>query len=200
MAAKSKKHPLLIYHRRFAAWRLTALLIALSCGLLWWQAPAPVDTVVIRAGLLSAGVVAGLLFLYTALGPGLTYVQCRPSHLLVSTPLYRLAISYRRIHTTRPVLFAPVGVRWTKQWLVEPFAGRTALAVDLSGYPVERKFLRLWLNEFVLPGDFLGLLLVTPDWMTLSRDIESHRAEWKTRRKDAARDKNPLTSLSSRQY
>jgi hypothetical protein len=45
-----------------------------------------------------------------------------------------------------------------------------------------------------------GLLLVTPDWMALSLDIESHRATWKTHRKDAAKDKNPLTSLSSRQY
>jgi hypothetical protein len=36
--------------------------------------------------------------------------------------------------------------------------------------------------------------------MALSRDIESHRSTWKTHRKDAAKDKNPLTSLSSRQY
>ncbi len=200
MAAKSKRHPLLIYHRLFGAWRVPALLIALACGGLWWLNVAPVDDPVIRTALLVAAVAAGLLYLYTALGPRLSYVQCRPNYLLVSTPFYRLVISYRRIHTTRPVLFAPADVRWTKQWLVQPYRGLTALAVDLSSYPVRRGFLRLWLNEFVLPADFMGLLLVTPDWMTLGRDIDTHRSEWKTRRKDAAREPNPLTSMSSRQF
>lgn len=149
---------------------------------------------------MAISVVAGLLYVYTVVGPAFSYVQGLPNHLLLSTPLYRLAISCRRIHTTRPVMFSPQGVRWTKQWLIQPYVGRTALAVDLNGYPVERRFLQLWLNEFVLPSDFLGLVLVTPDWMALSRDIESHRSEWKMRRKDAERDKNPLTSLSARKY
>ncbi len=200
MPVRIRRHPLLIYHRLFAAWRMLALLIALGSAAAWWLNVPPVDTQVVRAGLLAMAVVAGLLFVYTALGPRLSYVECRPNHLLVSTPLYRLAVSYRRIYTTRPVLFAPAGVRWTKAWLAQPFVGRTALAVDLSGYPVSRGFLRLWLNEFVLPRDFLGLLLVTPDWMTLSLDIDSHRGAWKTRLKDSKRDLNPLTSLSSRQY
>lgn len=97
-------------------------------------------------------------------------------------------------------MFSPQSVRWTKQWLIQPYAGRTALAVDLHGYPVERRFLRLWLNESVLPSDFRGLLLVTPDWMALSREIETQRSAWMTRRKDAERDTNPLTSLSARKY
>ena len=176
------------------------MLTALGSGAVWWLNVPPMDTQVIRSGLLATLVVSGLLYLYTALGARLCYVQCRANHLLVSTPLYRLAVSYRRIQTTRPVLFAPADVRWTKQWLVQPFVGRTALAVDLNGYPVSRGFLRLWLNEFVLPKDLMGLLLVTPDWMTLSRDIDTHRGEWKTRLKDAKREKNPLTSLSPRQF
>jgi hypothetical protein len=196
----SPKHPLLIYRRLFSAWRTTALLIAVTSVPLWWLAPAPVNTLWLQAAFLTLTVVAGVLFVYTLVGPALSYVQCLPNHLLLSTPLYRLAISYRRIQTTRPVPFAPQGVRWTKRWLAESFAGQTALAVDLNGYPVERRFLRLWLNEFVLPQDLLGVLLLTPDWMHLSREIEAHRGAWKTHRKDAGRDQNPLTSLSARKY
>ena len=200
MAAKSKRHPLIIYRRLFEAWRLPALLIALGSGALAWAAPPPLDTMALRLALLAACMVAGLLYIYTVLGPRLSYVQCKPNHLLVSTPLYKLAVSYRRIHTTRPVRFAPADLHWSRQWLAQPYRGLTVLAVDLNGYPVSRRFLRLWLNEFVLPPDLLGLLLVTPDWMALSLDIESHRTSWKTHRKDAVKDKNPLTSLSSRQY
>jgi hypothetical protein len=201
MPAKSgRRHPLLVYQRLFSAWRVPALLICLGSGALWWLAPAPLNTIGVRLALLAACGVAGVLFIYTLLGPRLSYVQCRPNHLLVSTPLYKLAVSYRRIQTTRPVPFKPADVRASRRWLVDPYRGLTALAVDLNGFPVARRFLRLWLNEFVLPADLLGLLLVTPDWMALSRDIESFRSTWKTHRKDAGKDQNPLTSLSSRQY
>jgi hypothetical protein len=200
MSKSGRRHPLLVYRRLFGAWRLPALIIAVGSGALWWIAPAPLTTTAVRLALLATCGTALVLFVYTLVGPRLSYVQCRPNHLLVSTPLYRLAVSYRRIHTTRPVPFKPEGVPAGRQWLAAPYRGLTALAVDLNGLPVERRFLRLWFNEFVLPKEFVGLLLVVPEWMTLSREIESYRGEWKTHRKDAGKDKNPLTSLSSRRY
>lgn len=201
MALKAgRKHPLIIYHRLYHAWRLPALLIAAGSGAMTYLAPPPLNTLVVQLALWGVFVLSGLLFIYTLLGPRLAYVQCRPNYLLISTPLYRLSVSYRRINTTRPVRFAPEGVRASRQWLVQPYRGLTALAVDLNSFPVSRRFLRAWLNEFLLPPELHGLLLVVPQWMALSQELESFRAAWKTHRKDAGKEKNPLTSLSSRKY
>lgn len=197
MAGAGKRHLLLIYTRLYRTWRNPALLIAIFAGVLWWFAPAPLDQFLPQSALLATMIVSALLFVYAVAGERLTYVRCYPAYLRVSTPLYSLAISYDRIRTSRPVRFAPSGVRWTQRWLVEPFIGHTALALDLQGYPVSKGFLRLWFNRYVLPGDFLGLLFLTPDWMALSREIEVYRGEWKMRRR-TAREAAALTSITPR--
>jgi hypothetical protein len=69
------------------------------------------------------------------------------------------------------------------------------LAVDLNRYPLSARWLRLWLNEFLLPAEFLGLQFLVADWMALSRDIEVYRGQWKTRERDQARQ-DSLTSLT----
>ena len=196
MTSAPRRLPLLIYARLFSLWRLPALLIAALLGLLWWQAPGPVAEAPLSAVVLIGSVAALALFVFTLVGPRLSYVQCQPTHLRVNTPFFRLAISYSRIHTTRPVPFNPAQVRWTQAALVQPFRGRTMVAVDLNRYPVSLRWLRLWLNEFMLPAEFLGLQFLVADWMGLSRDIEVHRGQWKTRDRDQARQ-DSLTSLTA---
>ena len=59
----------------------------------------------VRAALAVGAATGLLLFGFSLIAPRLSYVQCRPTHLRVSTPLFQLAISYSRIHTARPVPF-----------------------------------------------------------------------------------------------
>jgi hypothetical protein len=188
---------LLLYVRLFALWRVPALLVALLCGALAFWAPGPLNVVELRAGLFGLSGIGLLVFLYAYVGPSLSFVQCRPDHLLLSTPLFRLAISYNRIRTTRPLPFDSLPVRWSDQRLVEPFRGRTMLGIDLTGYPVSRRWLRFWLMGYLLPSTFVGFQFLVPDWMALSRDIEGQRAEWKTRRRHGEQEER-LTSLTGR--
>lgn len=180
-----KRHPLLVYGRRFRAWRWPALLIAVGCAALWWFAPdlfTPA-TVDVAAWALLVGVAVGLmLFVYTFVAPALAYVQCDPKFLIVNTPFYRLAVAYGRIRAVRPVRFAPPGLSGLRRELVQPLLGQTAVVVDLNGYPVSERWLRFWLGWFLFPHDATGLLFVTTDWMSLSRDIDVRRAEVKVRR------------------
>ncbi len=195
MAQSGRRHPLLIYHRHFAQWRMPTLLITLVGAALAWWAPGSLADERIRAVLL-VGTLAGLLlFIHTLVGPRLSYVQCQPTHLLVNTPFFPLAISYNRVHTARPVPFEPATVGWTQAELVHPFVGLTMLALDLNSYPVSRRWLRLLLNPFLLPSNFLGLQLLVADWMGLSRDIEVYRSQWKTRDRDRSYG-DALTSLT----
>jgi hypothetical protein len=196
MPSSGKRHPLLVYGQLYRAWRAPALLIAIACGLLRWFLPPPLNSVLVESSLLGAGVLALLLFLYCLVGPRLSYVQCRPNHLRINTPLYRVVVSYNRIRTARPVEFSADMVRESRQWLARPFTGRTAVALDLYGYPVSFRWLRLWLNEFVLPGTFKGMLLLTPDWLALSRELENYRGQWKERVRAAGKAAG-LTSLTS---
>lgn len=194
MASPGKRHPLLLNARLFAMLRPPAFFIALLCGVLWWFAasipllssePAQVALLVIIG-------LCGLLFLYTLIGPALAYVQCFPTYLLISTPLFRLAISYSRIRTVRPVQFTPRDLRWSQRRFLEPFLGMTVVSVDLKSYPIKEKWLRLWLNPYMFASDVTGLLFHTKDWMAISRDIDVHRAEWKTRNPTPS----PATPLS----
>jgi len=194
MAKSERRHTLLIYARQFRQWRTPALLITLVFAALAWLAPGPFSVEIVRAALATGAAVGLLLFLYTLIGPRWSYVQCRPTHLRVSTPLFRLAISYSRIHSARPVPFDSAHIRGAQSSLAQPFVGMTMIALDLNGYPVPLRWLRLLLNPFLLPDKFVGLQLLVADWMALSRDIEVHRSQWQGRDKDRARG-DALTSL-----
>ena len=197
MASPGKRHPLLLYARLFAMLRPPAFFIALLCGVLWWFAPARVPLLssdLALTALLVVIVLCALLFLYTLIGPALSYVQCFPTYLLVSTPLFRVAISYSRIRSVRPVLFTPRDIRWSQRRFLEPFLGMTVVAVYLKSYPLNEKLLRLWLNPYMFAPDITGFLFHTQDWMATSRDIDGYRTEWKTRRQQP-RPATPLTGL-----
>ena len=170
------------------------LLVILFVALAAW-APGPLADDVTRLALLAGGLASLLLFAYSLLGPRLSYVQCRPTHLRISTPLFRLAVSYSRIITSRPVPFEPANVGPGQESIVTALHGMTMLALDLNGYPVARRWLKLLLHPFLLPNKFLGFQLLVPDWMALSRDIEVHRGEWQMRDRDRSKG-DALTSLT----
>lgn len=190
MASKpGKRHRLLLYARLFAMLRWPALLITVLCAGLWWFAPRlpMLASDLAQAGLAIIALSCGVLFLYALVGPALSYVQCRPNHLRVSTPLFRLAISYSRIITTRPIQFLPGKLPFSQQRLVEPFIGHNAVLVDLSAYPIPEAWLRLWFNQFMFHPHARGLVLHVAEWMTVSRDIDSYRGQWKARRAERTR-------------
>jgi len=194
MATSDRHHTLLIYSRLFSQRRVPALLITIMFLGLALLAPGPLSDDLVRAALATGAATGLLLFIYSLIGPRLSYVQCRPTHLRVSTPLFRLAISYSRIYTARPVPFEPAHVSWGQESLVRPFIGMTMLALDLTGYPVSLRWLRLLLHPLMLPDKFMGLQFLVADWMALSRDIEVHRSQWQGRDKDRTRG-DALTSL-----
>jgi hypothetical protein len=183
----AKRHALLIYRRQFRGWSIPALLIAIGFGVLWWFAPdLPTIPEEWRAGLdilalVGAGIGAAL-FAFTLIAPALAFVQCRTTYLFISTPLYRLAISYSRIRNVRPVKFVAPEAGGLKRDLVAPYLGQTAVVIDLSGYPVREGFVRFWLGWYMFQPKTTGLQFIVADWMSLSRDIDVQRSEWKMRR------------------
>lgn len=183
MSTPGARHPLLLYVRWFGMLRLPALLIAVLSAGLWWFAdsvPLLANTLA-QAALLTLSILCGLLFVYAWVGPRMSYVQCRPTHLRISTPLFRLAVSYSRIRTTKPVKFAPGPLPASQSRLVDPFRGQTIVAAEFISYPMSERWLRLWFSPFMFAKDLMGLQFIVTDWMALSREIDSYRSHWKTR-------------------
>lgn len=179
----ARRHPLLLYKRLFDMIRMPSFLIAGLCGVLWWFAPGNemLGSDAVQTSLIAVGAVTGFLFLYALIGPRLSYVQCQPNYLFISTPFYRLAISYGRIRVIRSRGFTPPTLRWSQRDFVAPFLGQQCIVVELSSYPVNEAVLRVLLNEFMFPHDGKGFQFVTADWMALSRDLETGRSTWRMR-------------------
>lgn len=185
-APRQHAYRLLLYERVVGRQRGKALFLALALLALWalvsygwvaWPQP-PAD-----AWLLAGGFVSLAYWLLARFGPRRAYVQPREDHLRVQTPIYRLKISYRRIRNTRPVEFGKLMQRTrlsrAERRLLTPFANRTALGVDLSGWPLSPRLLRLFLSRFTLAPDETGLVLLVDDWMGLSNQLASRMDTWR---------------------
>ncbi len=173
--------PLLLYHRVVARFRRPSLLIAILLLGLSMAVRAELVTWPPSSGapwLLAGGLVSGLFWLLTLVGPRFAYVQPREDHVRLQTPIYRLKISYRRIVTTRPVSVAKTfdltSLSRSKRRLIEPLLGHTALSLDLQGYPLRPFLLRLFFHPLFLTPDHTGFLLIVDDWMELSEQISDH--------------------------
>ena len=191
-----KPHRLLLYERQAQLLRAPALLLALVTAGLAFFAPAPLHTLQIRVALSAVALIGTLIYIYAVFAPRLAYVQCRPNYILLSTPFFRLNISYSRVRTTRPIPFKPGDVPLGDGRIVDPFRGRTQVALDLNHYPISRRWLRFFLLRYLLPDTFLGFQFLVADWMGLSRDIEGQRAEWGARQLNKGRE--PLMSMTPR--
>jgi hypothetical protein len=192
---------LLVYREAIGRYRAPAFLIAVLLFGLWFARPRlplawpPIE---MTPWLLAGGVASALLFVFTWLAPGLAYAQARRDHLCVQTPIYRMKISYRRIQNTRPVdvgrMFPRSSLRGSDRELLAPLYGKTALGVDLRGWPINRRFLRLFFHRLLFAPDTDGLVLIVDRWMTLSNQLSSLAEAWRSSQQ--ARPRGPVPGAS----
>jgi hypothetical protein len=196
----ARRHSLLLYEKLYASWRLPSLLIAMLMSLLWRAAPAVLAAEPVHSALLAGAMAALLLFVYSLLAARLSYVECTPTHLRVSTPFFWLAVSYNRVRLVKAAEFAPGRIPWGGRRYAQPLTGQTQVTVELFHYPVHRNWLKLWLNEFILATHMHGMQFLVSDWMALSRDIEVGRSLWQARVRDQARQQALTSMLQPRRF
>jgi hypothetical protein len=190
---KGTKFPLLIYRRWAKMLRLPSLLISVVSAVGWYFAPE--DTQSLLAGkawlLLGFSGVGALIFLYSLRAHHAAYVQCFPAYIKIQTPLFAVAVSYKRIRQVRPVEYhaeLPLSnMKQSRRRLIEPFLGRTVVLLDLAKFPMTERKLRLWLPWYMFAQKATGFLLVVEDWMALSRQIGVFTDRWVARRQSRHR-------------
>jgi hypothetical protein len=108
------------------------------------------------------------------------FVQARSDYLLLATPFLRLKISYKRIRratsATMAGLFPPSSVSDWRREIIEPLGSRSAVVVELNGYPISQAALRYFLSPFFFKDKTPHFVLLVDDWMRFSAELESMRA------------------------
>lgn len=181
-----KRHPLLMYQRLMdRLWQPTlalGLLLAAIFALAWFTPISilqPGNELWLLIG--AAGCLAFSLFAFLA--RRVAYLQPRRDHLRLVTPFLRLSISYRRIRSVRSAdfnqLFPPGKSSWAQRSYLEPFYGRTVIVLELSSYPLPPALLRFFLAPQMFSKQSTGLVLVVPDWMAFSTELDSMVEDWR---------------------
>jgi hypothetical protein len=123
-------------------------------------------------------VVGVALFMFTLRRSA--YVQLFNDHLRLVTPFLRINISYKRLQRTASAtmgaLFPPNSISSWRREIIEPLASRTALVIELNGYPISQTVLKFFLSPFFFKDKSPHFVLLVKDWMQFSAELETLRA------------------------
>ncbi len=182
---KTSRHTLLLNKRMMDRLLFPSFVLGVLLGLIWWWSNF-MDTTIIEHGnnawiAVSAFVAIGFAIV-ALVTRRMAYVQAYNTHLRIVTPFLRLNISYHRIRNTHPAdfhqLFPPNRASWAQTKFLAPFYGMTVVVVELHSFPISPRLLRLFLPSQMFSKNADGLVLLVPEWMKLSTDIDTHRGVW----------------------
>ncbi|HSB00398.1 MAG TPA: hypothetical protein VLE49_07100 [Anaerolineales bacterium] len=193
MARAGRKYPLVVYRHLVNRWWFA--LIFMGIALFGWayieyrQPPEALLLLPFILGpflvwpwhlLIAIGVLAILVGIFFWLIRFIAYVQPYPNYLKLVTPFLRINISYKRIKKTTATemryLFPLKGISGAARDIFEQLATKTALVIELTGYPISPTVLRLFLYRFFFKDKTSHLVIVVEDWMRFSSELESMRS------------------------
>lgn len=201
MARAGRKYPLLVYRHIVGRWWTALIAIGLGMFALAyseyiqplgrflperWQLPAAVG---------GLSILVGIFFWVIRF---LAYVQPYPTYLKIVTPFMRLNISYKRITKTTATemryLFSTKRMSGWVREIFAPLATRTAVVIELTGYPISPTVLRLFLHRFFFKDNTPHLVILVTDWMRFSSELDSMRSGVDLTPPGARRPKDSLLS------
>lgn len=202
MAQGGRKYRLLLYEHILNRWWPATLWLALiplaNVGVLWgaqWYFINPADNPLPLLSdenaiiLLIVAAVAFMLTVALLVARKMAYVQLFADHLLLATPFMRLNVSYKRIQRTTTtqvgILFPPKNMSGNQREIIGPLSGETAIVIHLTGYPMPRSSIKIFLSPFFFYDQTPHFVLLVDDWMRFSQELESRRVSGDVPRKPA---------------
>lgn len=183
MARAGHKYPLLVYRHIVSRW--WSALIAIGLGmfaLAYSEYIQPLGRFLpwrwqLFAAIGGLAIFLGIFFWVIRF---FAYVQPYPTYLKIVTPFMRMNISYKRIQKTTATemryLFSSKRMSGWLREIFSPLANRTALVIELTGYPISPALLRLFLHRFFFKDKTPHLVILVQDWMRFSSELESMRS------------------------
>jgi hypothetical protein len=194
-----KKHKLLIYDQLSRRMRskllwLGLILLALAIydgirpflGDFWYLAWVVLGVVLI-------------LWVYYAILLRRAGLTITPNTLLLRGPLRKVKISYGRIDTITSSQmrqhYSFKELKSRERSLVKPFFDTTCSFISLNSWPKTLKQRGRWFPRLLFGVRREGLLLASPNWMQLNRDVEEARQRWReARQQDKKKDGRSLAA------
>lgn len=183
MARAGHRYPLLLYRHVVSRWWLAIILIGVGMFALAYSEyikPLGPFTPWVWGFYAAIGGVAILVGFFFWSIRYFAYVQPYPAYLKLVTPFMRINISYKRIQKTTAsemrYLFALKNVSGSARDVLEDLATKTAIVIDLNGYPISPALLRLFLYRFFFKDKTPHLVILVKDWMGFSAELESMRS------------------------
>ena len=176
------RHILLLYRRWMnRIWKIVFLL-GLVLAFIWawliWESTT-VSILSLNLILLVVVVLVFLMSFFFFFARYRAFVRPFPKYMKLVTPFLSMNISYRRMRSVRPMLvqqiFPREDLRRSQRNVMEPFYGKTALVLELKKFPIKESWLKIFLPPSMFSPHFTGLVLIVPDWMTLSTEMETFR-------------------------
>lgn len=183
MARAGRRYPLIIYRHMLNRWWPPMIAIGLGMfALAYSEYIAPLGPFLPWRWQLAAAVggLAILVGVFFWIIRFFAYVQPFPTYLKLATPFMRINISYKRIRRTTTTemryIFNYKGMSWWIKEIFSPLATKTALLIELNGYPISPTLLRLFLYRFFFKDKTPHLVILVDDWMRFSSELESMRS------------------------
>jgi hypothetical protein len=183
MARAGHKYPLIVYRHMLNRWWPAMLAIGLGMfALAYSEYIAPLGKFLpwrwqLFAGIGGLAILIGIFFWIIRF---FAYVQPLPNSLKLATPFMQINISYKRFRKTTATemryLFAYKSMSGWVREIFSPLANKTALVIDLNGYPVSPTLLRLFLSRFFFKDKTPHLVILVQDWMRFSSELDSMRS------------------------
>jgi len=180
MSAVGRRYQLVMYTHMMDRWWRAVLaigiaLLGLAAVVYWWGFE---DWRWLTLGSTGLFILLVGIFIFTIRKSA--YVQLFKDHLRLVTPFLRINISYKRVRRTASSnmasLFPPSSLSGWRSEIIEPLANRTAVVIELNGYPISQTVLRFFLSPFFFKDKTSHFVILVQDWMRFSSDLETLRA------------------------
>jgi len=179
------RHSLLFYRRTMdRVWKATLILglVLVAAGTLSLVDETLIFNISSNVWLFACAVLAFALSIFAFITRYMAYLQVYSAYISIHTPFLRLNISFKRVRSVHPVLmqqlFPDSDLSWSQRSYLESFYGKTAVVVELNGYPMSPTLLKLFLPSQMFSPQSPGLVLLVPDWMKLSTELDSFYGAW----------------------
>jgi hypothetical protein len=203
MAKGGRRYPLIVYREMLNRWwPETFWLGAGMFGLAWlarWLDHDPLNAWRWQ-WLMRLSVAPFLAALALFVMRSVAYIQPYQTYIRIVTPFLRFNISYKRLrkYTTsefRSIFPPSKRMPGWKREVVGKFSSRTAVVLELSGWPLKPWMLKIFLSSLFFRDTTPHFVILVDDWMRLSLEIDSMRTGGGTQQQNRPQNQSILSRL-----